>query len=42
MTPDGEERRRPEGRAAILGDLGRLGRRAGRDLVQFSEGKGKG
>jgi len=42
MTPDGEERRQPGGHAAIPGDLGRLERRAGRDLVQLSEGKGKG
>jgi len=42
MALDGEERCRPGGRAAILGDLGSLERRAGRDLVQLSEGKGKG
>ena len=42
MAPDGEERRRPGGCAAILGDLGRLERWAGRDLVQLREGKGKG
>ena len=42
MAPDGEERRRPGGRAAILGDLGRLERWAGGGLVQLSEGKGKG
>jgi len=42
MAPNGEERHRPGGHAAILGDLGRLERRAGGDLVQLSEGKGKG
>jgi len=42
MAPDGEERRRPGGHAAILGDLGRLERWAGRDLVHLSEVKGKG
>ena len=42
MAPDGEERRRPGGHAAIPGDLGKLERWAGRDLGQLSKGKGKG
>jgi len=42
MAPDGEERRRPGGHAAILRDLDRMDRRAGRDLVHLSEVKGKG
>jgi len=42
MAPDGEERRRPGGHAAILRDLDRMDRWAGRDLVHLSEVKGKG
>ena len=42
MAPDGEERHRPGDGAAMPGDLGRLERWAGRELVQLSEAKGNG